>query len=198
MHLSGFGTWITLATFLAGSSLQAADNLLKNPGFEQGLEGWWTFGEGWCAGSDGGTTGAAAMNDVPTGCTNAEWRGICQTVPVIPWARYACAASIQASGAGPSQTYLEIQFLDSSERVLQNYQSHVIASDQPFTLTTLNNLAAPAKAVAALVRGVVHLRDLPTGAPSHFCFDTFEFHEVSRPAVLPTAVPVPVLTVGSK
>lgn len=177
--------WIVPVAILAGTNLLAEENLLCNPGLEQGLDGWWTFGEGWhasngCGGAESAHGGATcAVNEIPPGSTNDEWRGICQAVTVKPCGKYAFSAWIMASGTSPSESYLEVQFFDQFDRIIQCYQSQRVTSDQPFTDTVVNNVQAPAKTVKTLVRGVVHLLGpAPTGVTVH-AFDDFEFRRKS-------------------
>ncbi len=185
MRLSWFGASITLATFLAGSSLRAAENLLTNPGFEQDIEAWWTAGGGWrtSAAAEGvaavaHTGGACAIHEVSADDTNTGWRVICQEVTLRPGVRHACGVWIKASGKSTPKCYMEVQFLDQFGKVLWTYQSRFVTADRPFTYVTVNNVVVPAKTVTSLVRGVVHVARRRDG-PATFLFDDFDVREAS-------------------
>ena len=192
MRLSWFSAGLTLAVFLTGTCLQAADNLLQNPGFEEGFEGWWTFGDGWRVNTPADGTGivahagsACVIHEIAPGDTNTGWRGLSQTLSLKPGARFACGVWIKALGKSRPEGYLEIQFLDQFGQILQNYQSHSVTADLPFTYVSVDNVVAPARTATALVRGIVHLPARSVGR-TVFYFDDFDLHEISGAATAPS------------
>ncbi|MEU0933827.1 glycoside hydrolase family 18 protein [Embleya sp. NPDC005971] len=85
------GAGLTVA--VAGSA-QAADNLVSNPGFEDGLSGWTCSAGSGAAVSTPAHTGTGALKATPAGADNAR---CAQTVTVLPNSAYTLSAWVQGS-----------------------------------------------------------------------------------------------------
>ena len=148
--------------------------LLTNPGFEtNALTGWITFGQGWRTGSgaDAYSGSVGAVDDILTSDVD-EWRGLYQFVPVIPDNLYSGGVWIRAVSVGTSESFFELQFLDTSGSVLSQYQSAHVTADQGFTFMDIGTVLAPAGAVTASVRAVVNRPSAPADSDFHI-FDDF-------------------------
>lgn len=158
------------------SFIQNPVSVLANRSFESGdLSGWATFGEGWRLGSgnDAASGLFGVVNDVLPASVD-EWRGIYQQVPVEAGEVYAAAASIRAVNLSTSESWLEVQWLDEFDGVIGQVVSDSITESQPYTRIALPYLLAPPDAVAASVRGVVRMLEIPADGNFHL-FDDFVF-----------------------
>ena len=167
---------------LAASSAQA-QNLVANPGFEKTLAGWSMFGVGWrtSSGQDAHSGNLGIVDDVlPTQGPTDNWRGVYQNIKAIPGETFNASVWIRTVSVKASQSYLEVQFLDSSNAVLFQVDSPVIVANQPYTQCSLSHLVAPPRADTISVRGVVHMPSLPTHDPEFFIFDDFSLTLTSR------------------
>ena len=164
---------------LIGSSSSA--NLLINPGFETGdFSGWTRFTEfqnwrvtDWPADIHSGSY--AVVNDVlPSG--GDEWRGMYQLIPVTEGVSYDYTAYQRAASveSGISESFLELQWLNSSGGLISQWQSTHVIADQDWTFMGSDNLVAPMGAVTASVRSVVHVMGTPTDTDWHVS-DDFSF-----------------------
>ena len=177
-----------LAVILLAAATHASANLITNPGFESGdLTGWTTFGLGWRTGTGDdayeGTYGIVC--DVLDWQTGEEWRGVYQSVPVIPGIAYNASVYIRTVSVESSASWLELQWLDSGGSVISQLQSSTVTSDQPFTYTSLNSVVAPTNAVNASVRGIVNMTSLPPAGGSDFhIFDNFNMAAIPEPGSL--------------
>ncbi len=154
-------------------------NQADNPGFEDEenpLEGWETFGVGWrTGGGDDARSGQYGLvNDVLDWQVGEEWRGVFRSVPVTGGETYSAGVFIRAVSANHSESWFELQWLDDVGDIIDQLQTPPVTSDQPFTYTALENIVAPANAVAASIRGIVHMTDVPTADDADFhIFDDF-------------------------
>ncbi len=152
---------------------------LENPGFESGdLSGWETFGLGWRigAGEDAASGSHGAVCDVLHEHEGETWRGITQTVSVVPGRTYSASVDIRTVNIRASSSFLELQWLDAAEGVIAQLQSPWVTIDQPFTPAALSAVTAPPGAVAASVRGIVFAERLPEpDQPEFHIFDQFRF-----------------------
>jgi hypothetical protein len=103
------------------------------------------------------------------------WRGIYQNVAVTEGLTYAAGTYIRAVGVETSSSWLEVQWLDSSGGVLSQHATTAITADQPFLLSSLHDIVAPAGAVTASVRGVVHMPSAPAVDADFHNFEEFYF-----------------------
>ncbi|WP_439679577.1 fibronectin type III domain-containing protein [Embleya sp. MST-111070] len=89
---------ITLAgaglTLVGAGSARAADNLVSNPGFEDGLSGWTCSAGSGAAASTPVHAGTGALKATPAGADNARCS---QTVTVLPNSDYTLSAWVQGS-----------------------------------------------------------------------------------------------------
>lgn len=172
--------WSAAGALLCAIAASAA-NQLENPGFETGdTTGWTTFGLGWriSSGDDAAGGSYGAVCDVLHEHENETWRGICQRVPVVPGRAYSARADIRAVNIHGAQAWLELQWLDANDAVLDQAQSFWISIDQPFTAAELPDLVAPSNAVAASIRGIVFVEQLPDpDHPEFLIFDDFGFEQ---------------------
>lgn len=169
-----------LITTIIGATLMATSvqaELLANRSFEAGdFTGWSQFGPGWrtSGGADARTGDFGAVLDVQTNDVD-NYRGLFQNVPVIAGETYSVSVSIRAQNVESSESWLELQWLDTSGTVLGQQQTAHVAADQAFTPSTLSALLAPAGAVTASVRGIVHMFSAPVTNTNFHIFDDFTF-----------------------
>src|SRR5262245_48200273 len=144
--------------------LPHAARALDNPGFETGdFTGLLTFGPGWrtSGGADAHAGSFGVVDDVLASDTPG-FRGVFQEVSVTPGETYHSGVWIRAVNlTGHSESWFELQFLDASHSVLQQYQSAHVTAYQPFTFMSAGDQVAPALAAFASVRGIV----MQTSAP---------------------------------
>lgn len=154
---------------------------LVNPGFEDGLNNWASFGQGWRTGGGGDANSGAlgAVNDVLSSDSDT-FRGIFQNIPVIPDNLYSGGAYIRTVSIGDSESWFELQFLDASGSVIDQHQSAHVTSDQAFTFMDIGTVLAPAGAVTASVRAIVHMPSAPGDTDFHI-FDDMTFADVTPP-----------------
>jgi len=177
MNKSNRWVWGMALAWLCGGS--ASPGALINPGFEDGLNNWSTFGQGWRTGGGGDANSGSlgAVNDVLTTDTDT-FRGLFQTVPVIPDNLYSGGVYIRTVSIGDSESWFELQFLDVNGSVIVQYQSAHVTSDQGFTFMDIGTVLAPAGAVTASVRAIVHMPSAPADTDFHI-FDDFSFTDVT-------------------
>ncbi|MBW7907405.1 MAG: hypothetical protein H3C50_00570 [Kiritimatiellae bacterium] len=166
-------SWICLVALLA--AMPAVAQQLANSGFEDNLNNWSTFGQGWRTGGGGDAHSGSlgAVNDVQTSDSDT-YRGLFQNVPVIPDNLYSGGAYIRAVNVDNSESWFELQFLDSSGSVIVQHQSTHVATDQGFTFMDIDPVLAPAGAVTASVRAIVYMPSAP-GDTDYHIFDDIEF-----------------------
>ena len=165
-----------LALWMATTTLCSAE-LLSNRGFETGdFTDWATFGQDWriSTGADAFSGTCGAVNDVLTSNVD-EWRGVVQNVPVVAGETYAASVYIRAMNIENSASWLEIQWLDAGGTLIKQLQSSRVEADQPFTPVELPAMIAPAGAVTASIRGIVHMTAPPATNTEFHSFDEFSF-----------------------
>ncbi len=174
-----------LPAFLLFSILLAGParaELLTNRGFESGdVSDWTPFGPDWRIGigddAHAGTYGA--VNDVqPWHDPGLNWRGLHQEVPVTAGETYLASVFIRAVNVESSSSWLELQWLDDLGGVIRQDATAPVDADQPFQFETLPWLAAPAGAVIASVRGVVHMPAPPAVDADFHSFDDFSLIQI--------------------
>lgn len=149
--------------------------LLSNAGFETGsFDSWSTFGTGWrtSGGGDAFTGSFGGVNDVLTSDSDT-FRGVFQNVPVTAGATYSVGTHIKAVNVESSESWLEIQWYDSGGGIISQQQGTHVTGNQTFTLSSLNELTAPAGAVTAGVRGIVYMPAAPSSDTDFHIFDDF-------------------------
>lgn len=146
------------------SNTTPAHVTLQNWGFEvDGFANWTTFGQGWriSSGADAFASDHGAVNDVLTTDVD-EWRGVYQNLPVSAGLTYSAGVYIRAVAVESSESFLEIQWLNSVGGMISQTTSAAVAADQGFQLASLHDILAPAGAVTASVRAIVHMLSAPT------------------------------------
>lgn len=184
--MAGVLAW-ALCAGVAGAVEPAEENLLQNPGFEDGDFGAWTyFGQGWRVGSFVGES-SRDMHDGKFGLLNEvaptdgdEWRGAQQIVRVKPNKHYTLGAWVRVAQVGRSQSYLELQFLDKQSNVIEQAQSAALTYDQEFSWVSIDVAEAPQGTQWAAVRAVVQMLGKPEQDIAYHMFDDFVFAETSR------------------
>lgn len=161
------------------SLIQIPADPLANPSFETGdLTDWITFGPGWRTGSGGDARSGAhgAVNDVLNSQNplTEQWRGIYQNFDVSPATSYVASVYIRTLNLESSRSWLEVQWLDSEDSVIDQTQSPPVTNDQSFTLVQLPNLQPPTNAVRASMRAIVFMETSPVDADYHI-FDDLTF-----------------------
>ncbi|MBE0480868.1 MAG: lamin tail domain-containing protein [Dehalococcoidia bacterium] len=172
-----------LPAFLTGSGKAAAhNNLLANPGFESGLEGWSVYG---------GTMAAcyAAYDGLFSAYLQAEASAafIYQFVQVVPGGTYTLSGWARtASDQSDAPVYLAVRWFE--ERYLFNELGELgtdwVESSEWASLSTSGT--APDLAAWAAILCMVG-----TGAVRDACFDELSF---VGPAPVPTPTPTPTPT----
>ena len=174
--------WIAVVAAVALCQMVSA-NLLTNPGFETtdtGLPGWeqadWYVGHGSDAHS--GTNGMAYW--VPNGRGNGDYYVALQSVPVVGGVSYDASMWLRTVSFNTSEAFMEVVFQDSAGSWIGQSGTTPVGGSTDYTQYSLNALAAPAAAVTAMVRAVVHT----TGATTDnawYTFDDFSFDAVPEP-----------------
>ena len=165
---------------IAGKTACAA--VLINPGFETGdFTGWSTFGQGWRIGigADAYSGLYGAVNDMLSG-DYSLYRGVYQNLPIVGGHIYNSWVWLRTVTMDTSESWLEIQWYDSSGTLLLQQQSAHATIDQPFTYMYITNMIAPLNAVTVSVRGIVQMHS-DSGAPDFSIFDSFGFSETVVP-----------------
>lgn len=177
---------ITGCAVLLVSVALASANLLTNPGFENGggdLSGW--DQSGWYAGSGGdahsGTYGLAYA--VPDGRPQGDYYVAAQYVPVTAGLTYDASMWLRTVGNNESESFLEVVFHDSTGGWIGQHGTTPVAGETAYTQYTLDDLVAPAGAVTASVRAVVHTTAVTT-SPSWQTFDDFSLAAIPEPGTL--------------
>jgi hypothetical protein len=131
-------------------------NALVNPGFEAGLSGWTTYGNGGNIETTGNhyynqnnPTGALPVlvyeglnvqKVFPTFTGSANYSGIYQDIPTGPGSTWAATAKCLSASqdqigvwqnTGTNQMWMEVTFRDSSDTVLATYKSPIIDATSP-------------------------------------------------------------------
>jgi hypothetical protein len=185
-------TTAAMVMAMAITAWAAPEHSLTNASFESGnFDGWQMFGQSWRtsanfvndAYTDAHTGKMGAVNDVLTSHTNQvddEWRGLFQSVRAKAGKEYIAGAWIKTMNVGPTEAYIELQFLDKAGQVLSFVQSEHITSDQDFTWVATPATKAPQGTEEANVRGIVHMIGTVTNDPAFHIFDDFEFKKAEK------------------
>ncbi len=182
--------------FLAGA---ASANMVTNPGFETGdFTGWSSYGT-WYVSSNpndvhSGTYGAVNSLTVSSGTTSTTYSGLYQNITDTSAAGEAFNASVWISTAatnGYSEAYLQVQFGGLSNgnpvTLAQDVSTMITASNQPFTLVSLNNIVAPAGTLGMQIQGVVEGiggLNATSSNTGYTRFDDFSLTPVPEPATI--------------
>ncbi len=159
---------------------------LINPGFETGdFTGWSAFGQGWrtAGGTDANSGLFGMVNDVQ-GADTDSFRGIFQEAPVVAGEGYDFGVHIRAVNVESSESWLEVQWLNSVGGVISQIQSTHVTADQPFTPMSISSAVAPVNAVTASVRGIVFMSAAPAVNTDFHIFDDFTVVPEPGPAGL--------------
>lgn len=183
MKLHAAATAIAVVA-LAGA---AQANLLTNPGLESGdLTGWTTFGAGnwrassWAGDQYSGTYGL--VDDVVEG--GDEWRGAYQLIPVTGGLSYDYTAYLKGASIDTSESWLELQWIDSAGNQVSQWQSSHLTASADWSQYGSAGIVAPAGAVTASVRAVVHMIGTPND-PDYMMFDDLSFDQtIPEPTTL--------------
>ena len=197
-----FNRWALVPAAVLSLGLGAsvsAQNLLTNPGFENGnLDGFITFDT-----SDGGippnnsfriSEGADAnsgtfglVSDVLASQPVAI-RGVQQSVTtgITPGQIFNASVFIRGISINDSSAFLEFVFLDASGDAIAGttVQSAAVVADQDFTLASVLNQTAPADAAGIRIGGIVTQSGPPSDGADFFAFDDFSLTIVPEPASL--------------
>jgi hypothetical protein len=163
------------------SAVVASANLLTNPDFETGdLTGWeqsgWYVGGG--ADAHGGSYGAAYA--VPAGRSAGDYYVALQYVPVTAGLSYDASMWSRAVIFNTSESFLEVVFHDNSGGWIGQTDTAATSSSVAYTQFQLSGLIAPAGAVTASVRAVVHTTGATADNAWH-TFDDFNFDQTMIP-----------------
>lgn len=161
-------------------SVAPAQNLLVNPGFENGLSGWTVVGDGWRtgAGADAHSGRLGAVCDVLPSQPVGAWRILYQNIPTEPGLVYSASMSLRTVSLKASRSFFEIQFLDASKGVLQQFDTPAVQSNTGYTRYGYPILAVPPKAAWISVRAVVNVSSAPS-TPEFHTWDDFDLRELT-------------------
>ena len=178
--------WVVgCALWLVTAGLAAA-NLLTNPGFETGdLTGWeqsgWYTGTG--ADANSGTYGGAYA--VPSGSPAGDYYVMLQYVPVTAGETYEASMWNRTVIFNTSKSFLEVVFHDSSGGWIGQTGTTPVSTTTAYTEYSLDALVAPAGAVTASIRAVVHTTgSAATTDNAWHTFDDFNFDVIPEPGTL--------------
>lgn len=185
-RLSGLGALLVVSSLVLSPC--RAD--LINPDFETGdFTGWTVDGSGhW-------RIGTGADNHTPSGNNGAVFDAVDTLVAPFPqffvlqqelaaapsqvWDASTWIRTVNLSGN--SESWLEVQFWDSGNSVLDQLQSAHVTADQSFTQMTLGSMTAPSGTAAISVRGVVMVTDTPSNGTDFHIFDDFQASVIPEP-----------------
>ena len=172
---------MTACVVLLISGVVASANLLTNPDFETGdLTGWeqsgWYVGSG--ADAHGGTYGAAYA--VPAERPAGDYYVALQYVPVTAGLSYDASMWSRGVIFNSSESFMEVVFHDSSGGWVGQFGTAAVTTSTTYAQSTLTGLIAPAGAVTASVRAVVHTTGATTDNAWH-TFDDFNFDQTMIP-----------------
>jgi hypothetical protein len=179
---------IVALVVLAVASWASAE-LLTDPGFESGTLNSWV-NNGYYVGQNSdahsGSYGAAVA--VPTGVTAGNYYIVDQRVSVTAGLTYDASVWLRTAGtANNSESFLEIQWVNSSDQIMwvSPYASVPVSTVQDYTQFSLNTCTAPVGAVKADIRGVVTTTATTTGDTMYLTFDDFSFAQtIPEPGTL--------------
>lgn len=188
---SRWGAVVAVMVGMALLPLAALANLLANPGMENGdLSGWSTWGSNvrasdWPGDQHNGMWGCV-IDVFPT--DSDEWRGLFQMIPVTEGVTYEHTAWLRAAAveSGVTESFLELQWFNNSGSLIEQWQSTHVVADQDWTLMGSNTYIAPAGAVTASVRFIVHQTSglQPTTTDWHMVDDMVFQEAIPEPGVL--------------
>lgn len=168
------------------SAAMASANLLTNPGFETtdtGMPGW--DAGGWYIGHDAdaysGTNGLAYF--VPNGRANGEYYVAFQSVPVTEGLDYDASMWLRTVSFNTSEAFMEVVFQNDAGGWIGQNLTPATTGVTAYAQYSLNGLTAPAGAVTAMVRAVIHTTDATTDN-AWYTFDDFSFEAVPEPGTL--------------
>ena len=165
------------------SQVVVAQNLLTNPGFEQGLDGWKTTGLGWRTGGGKDThsgTNGAVCDVLPTQPATEQWRVIYQNIAAEPGEVFSASCWLKTVSLKSSLSTLEIQFLDASHQVILQFNSPPVQKSGTYAIWRFSNLPAPPRTALISVRGVVNMKAVPAPeTPEFHVWDDFELHRLT-------------------
>jgi hypothetical protein len=157
----------------------ASANLLTNPGFEadNSLTGWnqtdWYVGTG--ADAHSGSNGAAYW--VPADRLSGEYYVAAQSVSVTSGLTYNASMWLRTVSFNASESFMEVVFQDGAGSWIGQTNTIPVTGVTAYNQYLLNGLVAPAGAVTAMVRAVVHTTGATTDNAWH-TFDDFNFDAV--------------------
>ena len=180
--------WVMGCVTLLISASLASANLLTNPGFEDSasLIGWTQAGEeGWYLGTGAdahtGTNGLAYY--VPSGKNAGDYYIALQSVAVTGGESYDASMWLRTVSFNSSEAFLEVVFQDDTGAWIGQSLTTSATGLTDYNQYTLNSLVAPALAVTAMVRAVIHTTDVTTDN-AWYTFDDFTFDAVPEPGTL--------------
>lgn len=168
----------TMLLFVVLATVAAQANMVRNHSFDTGnMSSWDTFGTGWRlgTGADARSGRNGVVNEIRRRDSD-EFRGIHQTVTVLPDSLYSGGVYIRAVNVETVEAWFELQFLDRRGNVLSQHESTHVRANQDFTFVGLRDVLTPHEAVRASVRGIVLVLSAPTET-AYVAFDDFLFAE---------------------
>lgn len=170
----------------------APANMVTNPGFETGhFTAWKSYGS-WRISNNPADVHSgkyAAVNNltVSVGTTSTTYSGLYQNISDPDAAGQAFNASAWISTAatnGYSKSFFQVQFQNSSGKVLKQYDTAPVTVDQAYAQYALSNLVAPPGTAIIEVQGVVEGiggRTPASNNTGYTRFDDFSLTPVPEP-----------------
>ncbi|MGC8623978.1 MAG: glucoamylase family protein, partial [Phycisphaerae bacterium] len=174
---------------LAGTA--SANNMVTNPGFETGhFTAWKSYGS-WRISNNPADVHSgkyAAVNNltVSVGTTSTTYSGLYQNVSDPNAAGQAFNASAWISTAatnGYSKSFFQVQFQNTSGKVLKQYDTTPVTADHAYAQYSLSDLVAPRGTAIIQVQGVVEGIGGRTPASNNTGYTRFDDFSLAHVAV---------------
>ena len=178
--------WVAGCAVLLVTAGLAAANLLTNPGFEtRASTGWGRGGLYTGPGPRPPCAPAAGAYAVPSGSPAGDYYVALQYVPVTAGQTYEASMWNRTVIFNTSESFMEVVFHDSSGGWVGQTATTPVTLTTAYTEYSLDALLAPAGAVTASVRAVVHTTgSSATTDNAWHTFDDFNFDVIPEPGTL--------------
>jgi hypothetical protein len=186
-------TMVQSKQYMLPGADRSSSNLLANPGFELGIEGW----DAWPSGATFDVVSTRVHGgDFAAALTKTEARGhtyIFQNVDVTPGGSYAAEVWAVLDDPGLTNVKLRIQWLDASGAP----SGEILSADSEqhgtdYQLLRLGEIIAPEDATSARIQGYTYVNTAGPAQPA--LFDDFSFVATSPQTTTPQPSPTTITT----
>ena len=188
-------TFVCIISFTSILQAEYADNLLLNPDFEDGINGWSTYGGNLSqveSPVQSGTFAAALTNDT----TSTIW--IYQTASIQGGENYTSCGYALKNDPNIEKVFLRISWYESTDgfgaEISHNDSLDILTDDQPhFRLLTTSEITAPINAHSAKIKAILapYSPALTTVYFDNFSLTGQAATPIPSPTPTPTTTPVP-------